>query len=45
MSMMRIELNIGLLATCTELPHMIGKGGIKIIYEKLMELEEQLNSA
>jgi len=29
-------------ATATELPQMIGKDGMKIIYKKLMELEEQL---
>jgi len=29
-------------ATATELPQMVGKGSIRIIYKKLIELEEQL---
>jgi len=29
-------------ATATELPQMVGKGGIRNLYKKLMELEEQL---
>ena len=29
-------------AMAIELPQMIGKGGMRIIYEKLIELEEQL---
>ena len=29
-------------AMATELPQMIGKGGIRIIYKKLMVLEEEL---
>ena len=28
--------------TATELPQMIGKGAMKLVYKKLMELEEQL---
>ena len=30
-------------ATRTELPQMVGKGGIKVIYERLMELQERLS--
>jgi len=29
-------------ATATELPQMVDKGGIRITYKKLIELEEQL---
>jgi len=29
-------------ATATELPQMVGRGGIRIIYERLIKLEEQL---
>jgi len=29
-------------ATATELPQMVGKGGLKIVNKNLMELEEQL---
>jgi hypothetical protein len=42
----RVNLNaanrVTYWATCTELPQMVGKGGIKVIYERLMELEGQL---